>query len=71
MIRIPVNWRTKDVRQVSRFEVERVDLAITALLDNQPVASELERARDKCQSAVVTSSVNLSFSFLSRVSRRY
>ena len=55
--------------QVSRFEIERIDLAITSLLANQPVASESERARDQCQSAAVTPAVNASFSFLPRVSR--
>ena len=53
---------------VSRFE--RSDLAITSLLANQPVASESECARDHCQSAAVTLQVNLSFSFLSHVSRQ-
>ena len=31
---------------VSRFECARIDLAIASLLDNQPAASESERARD-------------------------
>ena len=34
---------------VSRFEFERIDLAIASLLANQPVASDSERARDQCQ----------------------
>ena len=39
---------------VSRFEFERIDLAMTSLLANQPVASESERAWDQCQSEAVT-----------------
>ena len=46
---------------VSRFEFEQIDLAITSVLANQPVASESERARDQYQSAAVTPPVNLSF----------
>ena len=53
----------------SRFEFKRIDLAITSLLSNQPVALESERARDQCQSAAVTPPVKFSFSFLPRVSR--
>ena len=49
--------------RLSRFEFERVANAITSLMANQPVASESVRARDQCQSAVVTPSANLSFSF--------
>ena len=45
----------------SRFEFERIDLAITSLLSNQPVALESERARDQCQSAAVTRRSNLVF----------
>ena len=56
---------------VSRFEFERIDLAITSLLANQPVASESERARDQCQSAPVTPPVNPSFLFLSHVSGHF
>ena len=54
---------------VSRFEFKRIDPGIASLLANQLVASDSERAPDHCQSAAVTPSVNLSFSFLSRVSR--
>ena len=32
---------------VSRFEFERIDLAMASLLANQPVVSESERARDQ------------------------
>ena len=39
---------------LSRFEFDRIDLAITSLWANQPVASESERARDQCQRAAVT-----------------
>ena len=48
------------VAQVSRFEFERIDLAlaITSLLANQPVASESERTRDQCQSANNKTSCN-------------
>ena len=35
---------------MSRFELERIDLAITSLTANEPVASEPECARDQCQS---------------------
>ena len=56
-------------RPVSRFEFERIDLAIASLPANQPVASESERAPDPCQSAAMTLPVNLRFSFLPRVSR--
>ena len=56
---VPVSWS----------EFEQTDLAITSLLANQPVASESERARHQCQRAAVTLPVNLSFSFLSRISR--
>ena len=46
-------------------------MSLTSLLANQPVASESEGARDQCQHAAVTVTlpVNLSVSFLSRVSR--
>ena len=50
-----------DPLTVTRFE--RIDLAITSLLANQLVA------RDQCLSVAVTQPVNLSLSFLSRVSR--
>ena len=43
--------RRNDVRPVSRFEFERIDLAITSLLANQPVASESERASDQCKNS--------------------
>ena len=56
-------------KPVSRFEFERIDLAITPLLANQPVASEPERVREQCQIAAVIPPVNLCFSFLSRFSR--
>ena len=39
---------------VSRFEFARIDLAVTSLLANQPVASESEHAHDQCQRAAVT-----------------
>ena len=52
--------------QVSRIEFEQIDLAITSLLANHPVASESEHARDQCQSSAVTPPVNLSFSSPSR-----
>ena len=42
------------VDAVSRFEFERIELAITLQLANQPVALESETARDQCQSAAVT-----------------
>ena len=45
----------------------RIDLAITSLLANQPVASE----RAQCQPVPVTPSVNLTCSFPSHVSRHY
>ena len=53
---------------MSRFEFERIDLSITSLLANQQFASKSERARDQCQSAGVTPPVNMSCSFLFRVS---
>ena len=57
---------------VSRnFEFERIDLAITLVLANQPVTSESECARDQCQSAALTLPVNPSFLFLSRASRHF
>ena len=56
-------------RLVSRVELARIDLAVTSLLANQPVASESERIRDQSQRADMTVQVNLSFSFLSHVSR--
>ena len=46
---------------VSRFEFERIDLAITSPLANWPVASESKSARDQCHSAAVTPPVNLGF----------
>ena len=52
---------------VSRVEFTRIDLAVTSLLANQPIASE--RTRDQCQRAAVTPSVNPSFSFVSHVTR--
>ena len=55
---------------MSRFE--GIDLAITSLLANQLERAhdqESERAYDQSQSGAVTPPVNLSFSFLSRVSR--
>ena len=52
---------------MSRFEFERIDLAIIPLLANQPVTSEPECGRDQCQSAAVTPPVNLSVSFLSHI----
>ena len=54
---------------VSRFEFTWIDLALASLLANQPVASESERARDHWQCAAMTPQVNLSFSFVSRVSK--
>ena len=50
------------------LEFEQIDFAIILPLANQLVASESERAHDQCQSVVVTSPVNLSFSFMSGVS---
>ena len=47
---------------VSRFEFTWIDLALNSLLANQPVASEFLRA-------AVTPQFNLSFSFVSRVSK--
>ena len=52
---------------VSRFESTWIDLALTSLMADQPVASESERARDQWQCAAVTSQVNLSLLFVSRV----
>ena len=46
---------------VSRFEFTWIDLAVTSLLANQPIASESKRARDRCQRTAVTPQVNLSF----------
>ena len=54
---------------VSRFEFTWIDPAVTSPLANQPVASESERARDQSQCAGVTPQVNLSFSFVSCVSK--
>ena len=54
---------------VTRSQFARIDLVVTSVLANRPVASESERARDQCESAVVTPPVNLSLSFLSRISR--
>ena len=42
---------------VSRFEFERIDLAIASLLANQVVTSESEHAGDQCQNTSVTSPV--------------
>ena len=42
--------RVVELVPVSRFEFERIYLTINSLLANQPVASELERARDQVQS---------------------
>ena len=56
---------------VSRIEFAGIELAITSvssLLPNQLVESELQRARDHGQRAVMTPRVTLSFSFLSRFS---
>ena len=39
-------WTVAQQNSVSRFEW--IDLAITSMLANQPVASESERARDQC-----------------------
>ena len=47
---------------VSQFKFTWIDLALTSLLANQPVASESGLARDQCLRAVVTPQVNLSFS---------
>ena len=58
-----------DGRPVSRFEFTWIDLAVTSLLANQPVASESVRARDQWELAAMTPRVNLSFSFVSRVSK--
>ncbi len=58
-----------DGRPVSRFEFTLIDLAVTSLLANQPVASESVRARDQWELAAMTPRVNLSFSFVSRVSK--
>ena len=44
-------------------------MQILLQLANQPVASESERAGDQFQNAAVIPPVNLSFSFVSRVSR--
>ena len=52
---------------VTRFEFTWIDLALTSLLANQPVASDSECARDQLQCAAVTAQVNLSFSFVSWV----
>ena len=58
--------------RVSRnFEFERIDLAITLVLANQPVTSESACAPDQCQSAALTPPVNQSFLFLSRASRHF
>ena len=55
---------------VSRFEFERIVFAISSPLANQPDESKSERARDQWLTTV-TPPVNLSFSFLSHVSRHY
>ena len=50
---------------VSRVEFERINLAVTSLEVNQPVALESKCTRDQYQSAAMTPPVNLSFcSFL-------
>ena len=49
---------------MSRFEFERIDLAMTSLLDNQPVALESEPANDQCQNASVTTWINLTVSIV-------
>ena len=46
---------------MSRFEFERIDLAVTSLMANRPVASEPEHACDQCQRVAVTPPVNLEF----------
>ena len=50
---------------VLRFEFERI--VVIQSTRYWRVAFESERARDQCQSAAVTSPVNLRFSFLCRV----
>ena len=55
---------------MSRFASEWIALSITSLLANHPVVSELACARNQCQSAAMTSPVNLSF-FLSSISRHW
>ena len=60
------------VYRYHEFSLQRYELAITsvsALVSNQFVASELQRARDHGQSAVVTPRVKVGFSFLSCFSR--
>ena len=52
---------------MSQFEI--AIMSVISLLANQHVASESGRARDQCQSKALTLPVNLSFSFLPRVSR--
>ena len=47
--------------------VNWIDLAVTSPLAIQSVGSESRRARDQWQRPAVTSQVNLSFSFVSRV----
>ena len=54
---------------MSRFEFTWIDLALTSPLANQPVASDSERALDQWQCAAVTPQVNVSFSFVSHVSK--
>ena len=56
-------------RPLSRFELILIDLALTSLLANEPVASESGRARHQCLCAAVTLQVNLSFSLLFSVSK--
>ena len=54
--------------QCHELSLQRIELAITSvssLLRNQLVASESQRARGHGQTAVVTTRVKLSFSFLS------
>ena len=52
---------------MSRFEFGRIDLAISSLMSNQPVAVELKPTREQCQRVAVTPPVNLTVSILSRV----
>ena len=52
-----------------KFAAGRPCNYVNDLATDQSAASNWERARDQCQSAAVIPPVNLSFSFLSRVSR--
>ena len=40
--------RSVDLVPESRFEFTCIDIAVTSLLANQPLASESERPRDQC-----------------------